>query len=240
MRLVIEVDGTRDEVELAQAVETATLADLVEHACDLRLSAEETLWVDGHRHDAGDLVHDLNLLEGSRIARSPLERPEPMKGWAASVSGGLDVGYTVSVPTHRPLLIGRSPARRPHGGLPRARPGIRRASNTRTTGCGSATPGRPTAPSSTASGSATRGSCSTTTGSSWSAGATITLWRGSQEELAPAPGSLRNLTRAATVPFNRPPRPGLPPRPGRTGTADPQTSAARRPNSAWPRSGRRC
>ena len=212
MRLVIEVDGTRDEVELAQAVETATLADLVEHACDLRLSAEETLWVDGHRHDAGDLVHDLNLLEGSRIARSPLERPEPMKGWAASVSGGLDVGYTVSVPTHRPLLIGRSP----HADLTVDSPStswnqasveheddglrVRDAGSTNGTFVDGVKIDD-------------EGVLLDDDGVILVGGATITLWRGSQEALAPAPGSLRNLTRAATVPFNRPPRPGLPPAP---------------------------
>ena len=42
MHLVIDVDGVRHEVELAQAAETATLADLVEHACDLSLAADET------------------------------------------------------------------------------------------------------------------------------------------------------------------------------------------------------
>ena len=40
MHLVIEVDGTRREVELAQAAEAATLADLVEHACHVPLSAD--------------------------------------------------------------------------------------------------------------------------------------------------------------------------------------------------------
>ena len=40
-------------------------------------------------------------------------------------------------------------------------------------------------------------------------GAAITLWRGGTESLAPAPGTLHNLTHSATVPFNRPPRAGL-------------------------------
>ena len=44
-------------------------------------------------------------------------------------------------------------------------------------------------------------------------GSAITLWQGSSESLAPAPGTLQNLTHSATVPFNRPPRAGLTPAP---------------------------
>jgi S-DNA-T family DNA segregation ATPase FtsK/SpoIIIE len=39
-------------------------------------------------------------------------------------------------------------------------------------------------------------------------GSAITLTPGSRESLAPAPGTLHNLTPAGTAPFNRPPRPG--------------------------------
>ena len=109
MHLVIEVDGTRRKVELAQAAETATLADLVEHACHVPLSSDVPLWVDARRHEAGDLVRTVALIEGSRIGRSPAEQAAPVSGWAASLSAGLDTGWTVPVPTGRPLLIGRSP-----------------------------------------------------------------------------------------------------------------------------------
>ncbi len=44
-------------------------------------------------------------------------------------------------------------------------------------------------------------------------GAAITLRRSVVEPLAPAPGSLHNLTPSGTAPFNRPPRPGRPPEP---------------------------
>ena len=67
------------------------------------------LWVDAHQHEAGDLVRDVALIEGSRIGRSPAEQAVPVPGWAASLSAGLDAGWTVPVPTGRPLLIGRSP-----------------------------------------------------------------------------------------------------------------------------------
>ena len=44
-------------------------------------------------------------------------------------------------------------------------------------------------------------------------GAAITVWRGADEALAPAPGRCTTSPTSATVPFNRPPRPGLPPEP---------------------------
>ena len=212
MRLVIEVDDVRHEVELAQAAEAATLADVVEHACGLPLAPDETLWVDGHRHDAGDLVRGVNLLEGSRIARSALDRPEPVSGWAASVSGGLEVGRTVAVPTRRPLLIGRSPqaditldspsASWSHATVEHDGDGLRVRDDGSTNG--TLVDGSPV----DEDGVLVEGDAVVLVG-----GTAITLWRGSDEALAPAPGTLHNLTRAATVPFNRPPRPGLVPAP---------------------------
>lgn len=212
MRLVIDVDGTRHPVELAQAAETAALADLVEHACGVQLAHDETLWVDGRRHDAGDLVSGVSLLEGTRIARSPLDRAEPIDGWAASLSGGLDAGLTVPVPTRRPLLIGRSPhaditidspsVSWSHATVEHDGDGLRIRDDGSTNGTtvdGEEVP---------EDGLLVENDAVIGIG-----GATITLWRGAAEALAPAPGTLRNLTRVATAPFNRPPRPGRPPAP---------------------------
>ena len=212
MHLVIEVDGTRREVELAQAAEAATLADLVEHACQVPLSADVPLWVDAHRHEAGDLVRDVALIEGSRIGRSPAEQAVPVPGWAASLSAGLDVGWTVPVPTGRPLLIGRSPqaditldspsASWSHATIEHDDDGLR----VRDAG--------------STNGTFVRGEKVADDGVEVDdgdvivcGGAAITVWRGADEALAPAPGTLHNLTHVATVPFNRPPRPGLPPEP---------------------------
>ncbi|MGI3786233.1 MAG: FHA domain-containing protein, partial [Janthinobacterium lividum] len=212
MHLVIEVDGTRREVELAQAADTATLADLVEHACDVPLSADVPLWVDAHRHEAGDLVRDVALIEGSRIGRSPAEQAVPLRGWAASLSAGLDAGWTVPVPTGRPLLIGRSPqaditldspsASWSHATVEHDGDGLR----VRDAG--------------STNGTFVRGEKVDDEGVAVEdgdvilcGGAAITVWQGADEALAPAPGTLHNLTHVATVPFNRPPRPGLPPEP---------------------------
>nr|WP_232531620.1 FtsK/SpoIIIE domain-containing protein [Microlunatus antarcticus] len=210
--MVIEVDGTRREVELAQAADAATLADLVEHACQVPLPADVPLWVDGTRHEAGDLVRDVALIEGSRIGRSPAEQAVPVPGWAASLSAGLDAGWTVPVPTGRPLLIGRSPqaditldspsASWSHATLEHDGDGLR----VRDAG--------------STNGTFVRGEKVDDEGVVVEdgdvivcGGAAITVWHGADEALAPAPGTLHNLTQTATVPFNRPPRPGLPPEP---------------------------
>ncbi len=109
MRLAVELDGVRHEVETSQYAETATLADLVEAVCGTRVSGDEPLWVDDSEHTANARLSDLLLLEGTRVARSALVTPKPVRGWAAIMSGGLDAGLTVAVPTKRALLIGRSP-----------------------------------------------------------------------------------------------------------------------------------
>ena len=212
MHLVIEVDGTRREVELAQAAETATLADVVEHACTLPLSPDVPLWVDSRRFEAGDLVRGAGLIEGSRIGRSPADDAEALSGWAASLSGGLEAGWTIAVPTGRPLLVGRSPqaditvdspsASWSHASVEHEDDALR----VRDAG--------------STNGTFVNGEKVDEDGVLVAdgdvvlvGGTAVTLWRGSDEVLAPAPGTLHNLTHAATVPFNRPPRPGLPPEP---------------------------
>ena len=212
MHLVIDVDGTSHEVELAQAAETATLADLVQHACDRTLGPEETLWVDDAEHLAGDLVRSVALLEGSRIGREPVEHAKPISGWAASLSAGLDAGRTVEVPTTRPLLIGRSPqadltvdspsASWSHASVEHTEDGlrIRDSGSTNGTLVDGVEVGE--------DGIEVADQAVVVVG-----GAAITLWRGATEALAPAPGTLHNLTHSATVPYNRPPRTGLLPAP---------------------------
>ena len=70
---------------------------------------DDTLWVDDSQHTGNARLSDLLLLEGTRVARSRLETAQPVRGWAALVSGGLDAGRTIAVPTKRALFIGRSP-----------------------------------------------------------------------------------------------------------------------------------
>ena len=112
MRLAIELDGVRHEVETSQYAETATLADLVEAVCGTSVAGEETLWVDDHEHTGNARLSDLLLFFSPRARGSRargLRTPQPLRGWAALMSGGLDAGRTIPAPTTRPMLIGRSP-----------------------------------------------------------------------------------------------------------------------------------
>ena len=245
MRLAIELDGTRHEVETSQYAETATLADLVEAVCGSRGRGEEPLWVDGRRaHRQRAALRRCCCSRASRVARSPLEPPQPVRGWAALMSGGLDAGRTVAVPAKRPLLIGRSPAGRPDRRLPErlveprqgrdAPPRSRAATRPRETsakkkkqakddgeprregdgsrGCGHRR--RVHQRDLRRRGEGARGgrSSSPTRRVVVVGGTAVTLRRDLAESLAPAPGSLHNVTTAGTAPFNRPPRPGRPPR----------------------------
>ncbi len=268
MRLVIDVDGTTHDVEVAQVAGTATLADVVEQACGQLVAATDEVWVDENQHVAGDRVGDVMLLEGSRIARSALVRTTPLSGWSATVSGGLAAGLVVPVPTGRPLLIGRSPLAditldSPSASWSHVRV-VREDDGLRVTDAGSTNgtmvDGRPldddedvaepeeavepdggpvrralarrrsrraekkAAKAAARAGEdqteepepAEEGVLVTDEAVVLAGGVAITLRRTTAEPLAPAPGSLHNLTPAGTAPFNRPPRPGRPPAPEAT------------------------
>ncbi|MFC7623808.1 FtsK/SpoIIIE domain-containing protein [Microlunatus sp. GCM10028923] len=109
MRLLIDLDGSPHEIEVSRSTHSATLADLVAETCGQRISDDTTLCVDETAYPADTLLSDLMLLEGSTVSRAPLQRPEPLSGWTATLSGGLDAGRVVAIPANRPLVIGRSP-----------------------------------------------------------------------------------------------------------------------------------
>ncbi len=212
MRLVIAVDDLPCEVEVPQHAEAATLGDLVAAGVGVVLAPGETLWVDEHRYAAEDLLRDVTLLEGSRIGREPVSRPEPLRGWAALVSGGLHTGTAVAVPTSRPLTIGRSPQADltldspsvswSHVSVERDGEGlrVRDAGSTNGTLVEGVEVGE--------EGVLVESEAVVVVG-----GTSISLRRDPGETPAPPPGSLHNLTTAGTAPFNRPPRPGRPPAP---------------------------
>ena len=212
MRLAIELDGTRHEVETSQHAETATLGDLVQAVCGVDLDGEEALWVDDRPHTASARLSEVLLLEGSRIARSALEGPRQIRGWAALTSGGVAAGNAVAVPTKRPMLIGRSPqadltvaspsASWSHARVEAEEGGLRVLDDGSTNG--TFVDGVKVGDE----GVLVEDEAVLVVG-----GTAITLRDDLRESLAPAPGRLHNVTTAGTVPFNRPPRPGRPPEP---------------------------
>lgn len=212
MRLVIDMDGTCHETRLSQHAETATLADLVHSVCGTGLSGQEPVWVDDTEHTGDARLSQIVLLDGSRIARSAATRPGPVRGWSATLSGGLAAGLTVPVRSGRPLLVGRSPqadltvdspsASWSHAELTLEDGGLR------VRDCGSTNGTLVEGEQAGEDGVLVTDQAVLVTG-----GAAVTVRKELRESPAPAPGSLHNVTTAGTAPFNRPPRPGRPPEP---------------------------
>lgn len=109
MRLLIDIDGSPREIEVSRSTPSATLADLVAETCGQRLADDTTLFVDDTAFAADTQLSEVMLLEGSQVSRAPLDRPQPMTGWTATLAGGIDAGPVVAIPANRPLIIGRSP-----------------------------------------------------------------------------------------------------------------------------------
>ncbi|MHA7219107.1 FtsK/SpoIIIE domain-containing protein [Arthrobacter sp. MDT1-48-3] len=210
MRVLIDLDERRFECEVAHAAPATTLADLVEIAGGPRLGPDESVFVDEAEVRGSTPVSELVLLEGSRIARAPWPAPQRVRDWSVTLAGGQHTGAVTDVPRGREMLIGRSPhadltlpaesASWEHCRLRREDDGVRVLDSGSTNG--TLVDGERVGDD----GVLVREIATIT------AGGTVLLLRRSLDETpAPAPGSLHNLTPAATAPFNRPPRPGKAP-----------------------------
>lgn len=209
MRLLIEIDGDRHDVELGRRRTGALLGDLVAAATGTVLANDTLLMVDAVVHPASTPLADVLLLEGTRIARSAPERPQPVRGWTATLAGGLNAGRLVSVPRSRPLTIGRASqadlvletesASWEHLTVAREGEGVRVSDADSTNGT-------------LVDGTRIKaeGILISEPAVVVAGGASVLLRPALEEPRAPEPGSLRNVTASATVPFNRPPRPGQP------------------------------
>ncbi|MDQ0093802.1 FtsK/SpoIIIE domain-containing protein [Paeniglutamicibacter psychrophenolicus] len=212
MRVLIRTDGQRLDRELGGFAPATTLAQLLVSAGAAAPAPGSTLYVDATAVPADTPLAELLLLEGSTISLAPVPRPEPLRGWSATISGGLEAGAIVPLPAHRPLLIGRSPqadlvlgtesASWNHASLQLEGGGVRVRDAGSTNGTLLA--GEPVD---------AEGVLLTAPATLLMGGTTVLLRPDLVESPAPEPGSLHNLTPAHTAPFNRPPRPGNPPEP---------------------------
>nr|WP_237686739.1 FtsK/SpoIIIE domain-containing protein [Arthrobacter jiangjiafuii] len=207
---MIDLDERRFECDVSHAAPATTLTDLVETAGGPRLAPDETVFVDQAEVRGSTPVSELVLLEGTRISRSPWQTPLRVRGWSVTLAGGERAGSVIEVPQGREMLIGRSPhadltlpaesASWDHCRLRREEDGLRVLDGGSTNGTlvnGEKVGEEGVLISDTAT---------------ITAGGTVLLVRPSLDEIpAPAPGTLHNLTPAATAPFNRPPRPGTAP-----------------------------
>ncbi|PZE69563.1 FtsK/SpoIIIE domain-containing protein [Curtobacterium sp. MCBD17_021] len=207
MRLLIELDDRREAVEVDGWAATSCLGELVQSAAGITLEPGTTLAVDGHRTSVDTPLRDLVLLEGSRIARAPEERPQLVDGWTVTLAGGLDTGAVVPIPRSRRLVVGRAPqadlvlptesASWEHCTLELEDDGVRIRDSGSTNG------------TVVAGQRLDEEGVLVEVGTSVIVGGAVLLVRPDlHETTVPAPGSLPNLTPAATAPFNRPPRPG--------------------------------
>lgn len=207
MRLLIELDDRRDAVEVDGWSGASSLGDLVSAAIGLTLEPGTTLAVDGHRTSVDTPLRDLVLLEGSRIGRTPEERPLGTDGWTVTLAGGLEAGVVVPVPRGRKLVVGRAPqadvvlptesASWEHCTVEREDDGVRVRDAGSTNGTVIA------GERIDAEGVLLTGTTSVIVG-----GAVLLVRPALDEVPVPAAGSMANLTPAATAPFNRPPRAG--------------------------------
>ncbi|CAI3793537.1 FtsK/SpoIIIE domain-containing protein [Pseudarthrobacter sp. MM222] len=214
MRVLIDLDERRFECEVAHAAPATTLADFVEAAGGPRLAPDEAVFVDDAEVRGSTPVSELIFLEGSRISREPWPTPQRVRGWSVTLAGGQRTGGVTDVPQGREMLIGRSPhadlslptgsASWDHCRLRREEDGLRVLDGGSTNG--TLVNGEPVGED---------GVLVTETATITAGGTVLLLRRSLDETPAPAPGSLNNLTPAATAPFNRPPRPGQA-RPGDT------------------------
>ena len=221
MRVLIDLDERRFECEVAYAAPSTTLADFLETAGGPRLAPDEAVFVNENEVRGATPLSELIFLEGSRIARAPWQNPERVRDWSVTLAGGQRAGGVINVPRGREMLIGRSPhadvslhtesASWDHCRLRREEDGLRVLD-------GGSTNGTLVNGERIADDGVLVTSAATIT-----AGGTVLLLRRSLDETpAPPPGSLHNLTPAATAPFNRPPRPGQDP------AGDPLTPPSRK------------
>jgi S-DNA-T family DNA segregation ATPase FtsK/SpoIIIE len=207
MRVLIELDDFRESVEVAAWQPRTTLAELVHAVNGVTLRAEERLYVNGAAVTAEAELGGLTLLEGSRIARTSPDEARSIGGWNVGVSAGVGAGTVVAVPANRAMVLGRAPgadlvlptesASWRHCTIELEGDGVRvrDAGSTNGTILG----GEPVSDD---------GVLVTETATVIVGGAALSLRSELSEPAAPPPGSLRNLTAAATAPFNRPPRLG--------------------------------
>lgn len=208
MRVVIDLDGVREAVDLQAWQPQSTLSNLIETARGTRVEADQQLYLDGNAVAAESELRELTFLEGSQISRSAPEPIQPIGTWSVSLSAGVAAGPVVVIPRTRKLVIGRAPgadlvlptesASWNHCTMELEGDGVRIRDAGSTNG--TIVEGEPAGSD---EGIFTTEPVVVVTG-----GATLNVQPRMVEPTAPAPGSLNNLTPAATAPFNRPPRLG--------------------------------
>lgn len=185
-----------------------TLGDVVREVCGVEPTGE--VWVDERSCSAGMPVLESPLLNGSTLADHQPQGASREPGWTARISAGLNVSYPVPLPMGHTVSIGRSPDA--DISVPSESTSWAHASLT------AGTEGVLVKDLNSSNGTWVDGTRVPDDGVWVTQSTTIIVGGGAvtiaknEERLAPIPAAGR-FTPARTVPFNRPPRLGLPPRP---------------------------
>lgn len=212
MRLSVEFDGTDRQIELASSSDRATFADLLESALGYAPDDDLVVWVDDVEHRTSDLLAEAQLMEGSTISPHPTAVPQPITGWSLTEINMNGVEPTVVLDATSVSTIGRSPrstvninsesASWAHATVQVTHEGLLVRDLESTNGT------RLDGVLIDAEGRVIDQDATMRVGTS-----IVAVHKDLDEPRAPRPGSLHNITSAGTVPFNRPPRPGVPPSP---------------------------
>ena len=239
MHLVIEVDGTRREVEPPRRPTRPRwpISSSTPAACPCRPTCPSG-WTPPPRGGGPGPRRRAHRGQPHRPLARRGGRAGP--GLAASLSAGLEAGWTVPVP--RDDRCSWAGPRRPTSpSTPPAPPGATRRSRVegevlRVRDAGST------------NGTFVGGEKVGEDGATLDDGDVVVVGGAAVDRVArrgrgPRPSArapCATFTHAATVPFNRPPRPGLPPRADPRSSRRPASPSRRPPASASPRSSRRC
>ena len=206
MRILLDFDDRKVVVDLQRFHPQSTLSQLIEVAGGPSLVGDEPVFVDRASVAASTPLSEMTLLDGTRVARTAESAVRPVAGWSVSVIAGAGAGTVVAIPEHRRIVAGRSPqadvvlltesASWNHCTFEREGDGVRVRDSGSTNG---------TVVDGVAcdhEGVLVTGQTTILVG-----GAALMVRPTMAEPLAPAAGSLSNVTAVGTAPFNRPPRP---------------------------------
>ena len=207
MRLLIELDETPTVVDLVSFEPQTTVSQLVEVAIGHPPAPGERLFLDAAEVTPDAELRGLTMLEGSRLGRIAQPPAAQIPGWNVAVVAGLTAGAAQLIPVHRQMILGRSP----HADL------VLPTESASWSHCTMELDGDGVRVRDVGSTNGTfidgqrideAGIVVTETTLIVIGGTVLAVRPRLVEPAGPAPGSLHNLTPAATAPFNRPPRPG--------------------------------
>lgn len=209
MRIVIDESGALRTFRVANRTETSTIGELIQHA-HLDERSWQHSWVDGQKVNPDTKLAEIPLVEGATLSNEPpTERKRST--WQLAVIGGAHTGLVLNLTDNQPVRIGRSPEADltiDSGSVSWSHCFVRaEGDHVQVVDDGSS------------NGTFVDGKKTTDPAGVQVTETTVLSVGGSNIEIRRTPADFKstsvgsNPTGAFTLPFNRPPRPALPPKP---------------------------